>query len=91
VVTLSSGTLEPASGAIVLQVREAYALRRGERHRPLAPFTLLGTLAALRAGMLAAADPTLPVAEPGWCAKEGEVVPTGAVAPWLLVAGVEVR
>jgi hypothetical protein len=91
VVTLSSGTLEPASGAILLQVRDAYALRRGERHRPLAPFTLVGTLEALRAGMLAAAGPTLPVAEPGWCAKEGEVVATGAVAPWLLVAGVEVR
>jgi hypothetical protein len=91
VVTLSSGTLEPASGAILLQVRTAFALRRGERLRPLSPFTLVGSLPALRSGMLAAAQPTLPVAEPGWCAKEGEVVPTGAVAPWLLLSSLEVR
>ena len=91
VTSLASGTLEPASGAILLQVRTAFALRRGERHRTLAPFTLVGSLTAVRAGLLAAAEPTLPVAEPGWCAKDGEIVPTGAVAPWLLLSGLEVR
>ena len=91
VMTLASGTMEPASGSILLHVRTAFALRRGERHRTLVPFTLVGSVAAVRAGMLAAAEPTLPVAEPGWCAKEGEIVPTGAVAPWLLLAGLEVR
>ena len=91
VTSLASGTLEPASGAILLQVRNAFALRRGERHRTLTPFTLVGSLAAVRAGLLAAAEPTLPVAEPGWCAKDGEIVPTGAVAPWLLLSGLEVR
>jgi hypothetical protein len=91
VTTLASGTLEPASGSILLHVRTAFALRRGERHRTLAPFTLVGSVAAVRAGMLAAAEPTLPVAEPGWCAKDGEIVPTGAVAPWLLLSGLEVR
>ncbi|HVN31366.1 MAG TPA: metallopeptidase TldD-related protein [Thermoanaerobaculaceae bacterium] len=89
--TLTSGTMEPASGAILLHVRTAFALRRGERHRPLAPFTLVGSLAAVRSGLLAAAEPTLPVAEPGWCAKDGEIVPTGAIAPWLLLSGLEVR
>lgn len=91
VTSLASGTLEPASGAILLQVRTAFALRRGERHRTLAPFTLVGSLPAVRAGLLAAAEPTLPVAEPGWCAKDGEIVATGAVAPWLLLSGLEVR
>jgi TldD protein len=91
VTSLASGTMEPASGAILLQVRTAFALRRGERHRTLTPFTLVGSLAAVRAGLLAAAEPTLPVAEPGWCAKDGEIVPTGAVTPWLLVSGLEVR
>jgi predicted Zn-dependent protease len=91
VATLTSGTLEPASGAILLHVRTAFALRRGERHRALAPFTLVGSLAAVRSGLLAAAEPILPVAEPGWCAKDGEIVPTGAVAPWLLLSGLEVR
>ncbi len=88
---LASGTLEPASAAIVLHVRCAYQLRRGERQKVLEPFTLVGTVAALREGMLAAAEPALEVAEPGWCAKDGEVVPTGAVAPWLLISGLEVR
>ncbi len=91
VATLTSGTLEPASGAILLHVRTAFALRRGEHHRALAPFTLVGSLGAVRSGLLAAAEPTLPVAEPGWCAKDGEIVPTGAVAPWLLLSGLEVR
>jgi hypothetical protein len=91
VTTLASGTVEPASGSILLHVRAAFGLRRGERHRPLAPFTLVGSVAAVCDGLLAAAEPTLPVAEPGWCAKDGEVVPTGAVAPWLLLSGLEVR
>jgi hypothetical protein len=91
VATLTSGTLEPASGSILLHVRTAFALRRGERHRTLAPFTLVGSLAAVCSGLLAAAEPTLPAAEPGWCAKDGEIVPTGAVAPWLLLSGLEVR
>jgi PmbA/TldA metallopeptidase C-terminal domain len=91
VATLSSGTIEPASGSILLQVRTAYALRKGVRTRPLTPFTLLGSVAGLRSGLLATAEPAVATAEPGWCAKDGEVVPTGAVAPWLLLSGVEVR
>jgi hypothetical protein len=89
--TLASGTLEPASGAILLQVRTSHALRRGQRAHSLAPFTLVGSLATVCDGLLAAAEPTSPAAEPGWCAKDGEIVPTGAVAPWLLVSDLEVR
>ena len=42
-------------------------------------------------GMRAAAQPSLTSAEPGWCSKEGDVVPVGTVAPWLLVTGLEAR
>jgi len=84
VAALASGTLEPASGAILLRVRRAFSLRRGERRHALAPFTLTGTVAAVTGGLLAAA-------EPGWCVKDGEAVPTGGVAPWLLLEGLEAR
>ena len=91
VVSLASGTVEPASGAVVLAVRRAFALRRGERGHPLQPFTMVGAVSTLRRGLVAAAEPAASSAEPGWCSKEGEVVATGAHAPWLLVDGLEVR
>ena len=88
---LASGTVEPAYGTVLLEVRTAFALRGGERRRELRPFTLVGALAAVRGGLLAAARPPEASAEPGWCGKEGEIVPTGAAAPWLLVEGLEAR
>ncbi len=91
VASLASGTIEPSSGVVLLAVRQAFALRRGARGQPLRAFTLMGTLAALRRGLLAAAEPAARTAEPGWCAKDGEVVATGAQAPWLLVDGLEAR
>jgi predicted Zn-dependent protease len=91
VVSVSSGTLEPASGAILLHVRTAFALRGGSRRQRLAPFTLVGTVAKLTHGILAAAEPAAAAPEPGWCGKDGEAVPTGAVAPWLLLEGMEIR
>ncbi|MFI5168217.1 MAG: metallopeptidase TldD-related protein [Thermoanaerobaculales bacterium] len=91
VVSFANGTVEPASGTVHLAVRRAFALRRGERQRLLRPFTLVGALPALRRGLLAGALPAASSAEPGWCGKEGEVVATGAYAPWLLVDGLEVR
>jgi hypothetical protein len=91
ITALASGTIEPASGLILLQVRAAYGLRHGSRTRSLTPFTLAGSVERLRPGLLAAAQPTIATAEPGWCAKDGEVVPTGAVAPWLLLSDVEIR
>jgi PmbA/TldA metallopeptidase C-terminal domain len=91
VVSVSGGTLEPATGAILLHVRTAFALRGGSRRQRLAPFTLVGTVAKLARGILAAAEPAAAAPEPGWCGKDGEAVPTGAVAPWLLLEGMEVR
>jgi TldD protein len=88
---ISSGTIEPRAGVVVLQVRVAHTLRHGRRVRGLAPFTLLGRLPAVAGGLLAAAAPGAVSAEPGWCGKEGEVVPTGSDTPWLLVEGLEAR
>lgn len=91
ILAASSGTLEPASGAILVHVRTAFALRGGVRRQSLAPFTLCGTVPEVAGGLIAAARPAAAVAEPGWCAKDGDVVATGAVAPWLLIDGMEAR
>jgi hypothetical protein len=91
VASLSGGTVEPRTGLVSLAVRSASALRRGRRGEAFAPFEIRGTVAALLAGVTALAGPGEASAEPGWCSKDGEVVPTGAVAPWALLAGVETR
>jgi len=84
---VEAGTLESAAGVVWLAVTRAWLLRRGRPVARLAPFTLRGSLTALRAGLLAASRERRPSARPGWCRKHGEVVPTGAVTPWLLVEG----
>ena len=91
IASLAGGTVEPRTGMVSLAVRSAWALRRGRRVHPLAPFALAGTVAAVLAGVKALAGPGEATAEPGWCSKDGEVVPTGAVAPWVLLAGMEAR
>jgi hypothetical protein len=88
---IAAGTIEPRSGTVILQVRSATQLRRGARQRTVGAFTLLGELRAVCDGMVAVATATEEVFEPGWCGKDGEVVPTGASAPWLLVHGLEAR
>jgi hypothetical protein len=91
VASLSGGTIEPRTGLVSLAVRSAAALRRGRRAEALAPFEIRGTAEALLAAVAALAGPGEPTAEPGWCSKDGEVVATGALAPWALLAGAEVR
>ncbi len=91
VASLSGGTVEPRTGLVSLAVRSASTLRRGRRAEALAPFEIRGTVAALLAAVTALAGPGEASAEPGWCSKDGEVVPTGAVAPWALLSGVEAR
>ncbi|HPC81915.1 MAG TPA: metallopeptidase TldD-related protein [Thermoanaerobaculaceae bacterium] len=88
---VSSGTLEARSGLVLLQVRAGYALRHGRRTRPLGAFTLAGQIEQVTGGVLCAAGTPEPSAEPGWCGKDGEVVPTGSESPWLLVNGLEAR
>lgn len=91
VLAVTSGALEPRWGGVVLHVRIAYALRQGRRVRALAPFILVGNAAAVCRGMLAASESSAIASEPGWCGKEGEVVPVAGIAPWLLVFGLEAR
>jgi predicted Zn-dependent protease len=91
VLRFAAGTLEPRFGLLLLAVREGWELRRGERHRPVGGFTLVADARAARDGLVAAGGPAEASAEPGWCGKDGDVVPTGGVSPWLLVRGMEVR
>lgn len=90
VVSVRSGAFEPLSGELRLVVRSAWRLHRGRRVRPLAPFVLVGHVARVLAGMRPAGPPAAS-GEPGWCGKAGDIVPVGAVTPWLLVDGLEVR
>jgi TldD protein len=87
---VNAGSFVPRSGEIRLAVRTAWRLRGGRRVRPLAPFLLAGSVERVLGGIIMA-GPSASSSEPGWCGKAGEVVPTGAVAPWLLVDGLEVR
>jgi len=91
VTSLSAGGVQPHSGLLVLAVRAGFALRGGERRQPLQPCTLTAPVAVACDGLRGAGGPALATAEPGWCGKDGDVLPTGAVTPWLLVAGLEVR
>ncbi len=91
VTSTAGASVDPETGAVVLAVRRASALRRGRPHRLLAPFTLRGTVAGVRTSLAAAGGEPAATAEPGWCRKEGEVVATGAFTPWLLLTGLEAR
>ncbi len=91
VLSVSSGLLEPRSGVVMLQARAAYSLRHGRRMRALAPFTLVGSAASVCRGLLAAGGRRAIVTEPGWCGKDGEVVPVAGEAPSLLLEGLDVR
>jgi hypothetical protein len=91
VASLASGSVEPALGLVRLAVRSAWSLRRGARAQALAPFVIAGAVDDVLGGIRAVAGPGVATAEPGWCSKDGEVVPTGAIAPWALLAGAEVR
>lgn len=88
---VSAATLEARAGLLVLQVRVGHALRHGLRIRPLGAFALVGQVEHVARGLLGAAGAPERSAEPGWCGKDGEVVPTGSEAPWLLVEGLEAR
>lgn len=88
---VTSGTVEPRSGSIILRVGRGHVVRRGSIERRLQPFTLAGSLDAVCRGLLAAtAEPEI-ADTPAWCGKNGELVAVGAAAPWLLVDGLEAR
>jgi len=86
---LAGGVTDPATGLVRLPVRDGVVLRRGRPLGVVGPCTLVATLEAARGGLVAAAGPAEPSAEPGWCVKGGEAVATGSLSPWLLVDGLE--
>mgnify|MGYP000406875327 CR=1 FL=1 len=90
VASVRAGAFEPLTGELRLLVRSAWALRGGRRVRPLGPFVLAGQAERVLAGMRPAGPPAA-TGEPGWCGKAGDMVPVGAVTPWLVVSGLEVR
>ncbi|NWF99549.1 MAG: hypothetical protein HXY19_01195 [Thermoanaerobaculaceae bacterium] len=88
--SVRSGSLVAQSGHVRLAVRRAWRLRRGQRVQVLPPFLLTGSIVdALQ--RLRLAGPAAASGEPGWCGKGGEVVPVGAVTPWLVTEGLDVR
>ncbi len=91
VTSIHSGTVEPRSGTLLLSVRSAWHLRGGERKGPAGGFTLSASVGAAAAGLVAGGGVARASAAPGWCGKNGEMLPTGAIAPWLLIAGLEIR
>lgn len=90
VTRVRSAALDPTTGLVTLQVRVAWSLRRGERERALPEFCLYAPLTAVLGGLRACSGEGEPSAHPAWCRKDGEAVPVGNVAPWLLVDGLEV-
>ncbi|MGC8915481.1 MAG: metallopeptidase TldD-related protein [Thermoanaerobaculum sp.] len=88
IVRVRSGAVLPGENAAVLAVSESYTLSRGRRKAHLAPFFLRLPLAA--DGIVGGGGNPEPVAEPGWCHKGRQLLPVGAAASWLLLAGVEV-
>ncbi len=88
--SVRAGSLELRSGELRLVSRVAWQLRHGRRVRALGPFVLAGRVERI-VPRLRVAGPAEVCGEPGWCGKGGEIVPVGAVAPWLLVDGLEVR
>jgi TldD protein len=91
VTSLSSGSVQPHSGLLVLAVRSGWRLHGGERQQPLRPCTLVAPVAVACGGLRAAGGAPQATAEPGWCGKDGDVLATGAVTPWLLVGELEIR
>ncbi len=90
VTAVRAAAFDLATATVWLEVRSARALHRGEADRPLPSFTLHAPLATVCRGVLACSAETQATAEPGWCRKDGDAVPVGSDAPWLLLDGLEV-
>jgi len=91
VTRLAGATVDPVSGRTVVRVERGWEVANGRRRRPLRPFELTG--GALE--VLANIDPNLGrdmVTDwrLGWCVKGGLPLPTGSLAPTMLVRRLEV-
>jgi hypothetical protein len=91
VTRVAGASVDPISARAVIRVERGFEVVRGRRTRPLAPCALTGGVLEL----LTRIDPTLgsdpaPEWRLGWCVKGGAPMPTGSLAPTLLVHRLEV-
>ena len=91
VTRVGGATVDPISARAVIRVERGFEVVRGRRTRALAPCALTGGALELlsRIDATIGADPS-PEWRLGWCVKGGSPMPTGSLAPTLLVHGLEV-
>lgn len=91
VTRLGGATVDPVSGRAVIRVEGGWEVRNGRRRRPLARLELVGDILRVLAGIdPAVGHDAVTDWRLGWCVKAGWPLPTGSVAPTLLVRGLEV-
>jgi len=91
VTRVAGASVDPISARAVIRVERGFEVVRGRRARPLAPCALTGRVLEL----LTRFDPAIgsdasPEWRLGWCVKGGAPMPTGSLAPTLLVHRLEV-
>ncbi|MCM2269567.1 MAG: metallopeptidase TldD-related protein [Thermoanaerobaculia bacterium] len=86
---IGSGALDPASGAVVLEIPCARRLAGGEAGDAVGPFRVHAHLASLLGGVVAVGE-RRESAGAGWCAKAGQRRAVWATAPAIVLAGLEV-
>lgn len=91
VTRVAGASVDPISARAVIRVERGFEVVRGRRTRPLAPCALTGGVLEL----LTQVDPAIgsdasPEWRLGWCVKGGAPMPTGSLAPTLLVHRLEV-
>lgn len=90
VVRVRSGVFLPKERSFLLSVSESFRLLKGARAERLAPFYLKLPVGPGALQLVAGGGASQVVAEPGWCSKNGQRLPVGASACWLLCAGVQI-
>lgn len=86
---IDQGTLDPATGEVVLHVPWGRVIRAGELAEVCGPFQLRGRVAELLA-TVAALGGDAQVAGAGWCAKGGQRRAVWATAPSLVLQEMEI-
>ncbi|MFN7942556.1 MAG: metallopeptidase TldD-related protein [Thermoanaerobaculia bacterium] len=86
---VESGALDPASGAVRLEIPYARRLSGGEAGEACGRFAIVGRVADLLGAIVAIGDEAV-AAGAGWCAKGGQRRPVWASAPAILLDGVAI-
>ncbi len=86
---IDQGTLDPASGEVVLHAPWGRFIRAGELAEVCGPFQLRGRVPELLAA-IAALGSDAQVAGAGWCAKGGQRRAVWATAPSLVLTAMEI-